>query len=145
MVSFLWRFFDSPEPETTVNPFVDVKHDRFEKAILWAYENGITKGTDGSHFDPEGLCTRKQIVAFLWRSAGRPDVTAVKNPFTDVAAGSKFEDPILWAFENGITRGKTDTTFLPDGICTRGQIVSFLYRYNQQLEKEEPIRASDLG
>ena len=111
-----------------VNPFTDVKHDSFEKAILWAYYAGITSGTgDGTNFSPENPCTRKQIVTFLWRYNGKPDPASMDNPFTDVKHDS-FEKAILWAYGEGITTGKSATTFLPEGTCTRCQIVTFLYR-----------------
>ena len=131
VVTFLWRAAGSPEPETTEHSFVDVKKGSFyEKAVLWAVENGITVGTDDAHFDPDLPCTRAQVVTFLWRAAGKPDASG-EIPFTDVPAGKWYADPIRWAVENEITFGMTDTEFGTDGTCTRGQVVTFLYRvYN---------------
>ena len=128
VVTYLWRAAGCPEPASMENPFTDVKSDRFEKAILWAYYEGITTGTgDGTTFSPEDACTLKQIVTFLWRSMGEPEAQIAENPFTDVKA-DRFQTAILWAYENGITNGKTATTFQPETICTRSQIVAFLYR-----------------
>ena len=129
IVTFLWRAAGEPEPASMVNPFVDVKADRFEKAILWAYYEGITSGTgDGSTFSPENTCTRKQIVTFLWRYHGCPEPQSMNNPFVDVKS-DRFEKAILWAYYEGITSGTGDgSTFSPENSCTRKQIVTFLYR-----------------
>ena len=127
VVMFLWRFMNMQEPDSLDNPFTDVKHDRFEKAILWAAENGITNGYSDGTFRPEDLCTRKQIVTFLWRNAGSPEPVSMDNPFPDVKH-DQFEKAILWAAENHITTGFKDGSFGPEKMCTRGQIVSFLYR-----------------
>ncbi len=110
------------------NPFEDVKSgDYFFDAVLWAVENDITKGTDKTHFSPANKCSRGQIVTFLWRAAGEPDVAA-KNPFGDVKEGSYYYEAVLWAVEKGITTGTGKTTFSPDASCTRSQIVTFLWR-----------------
>ena len=90
-------------------------------------ENGITKGTSETTFSPDKTCTRAQIVAFLWRSQKSPAAEGV-NPFTDVKAGVYYEQAVLWAVANGITLGKTASTFDPNGGCTRAQIVTFLWR-----------------
>ena len=112
-----------------LNYFVDVPTDSYYyDAVLWGVEQGITNGTDDSHFDPNGLCTRAQAVTFLWRAAGSPAPKSTAMPFTDVPSGSYYETAVLWAVENGITKGTTDTTFSPDQSCTRGQIVTFLWR-----------------
>ena len=131
VVTFLWRAAGSPEPETIEHSFEDVKKGSFyEKAVLWAVENGITVGTDDAHFDPDLPCTRAQVVTFLWRAAGKPAASG-EIPFEDVPAGKWYADPIRWAVQNGITYGMTDTEFGTDGTCTRGQVVTFLYRvYN---------------
>ena len=111
-----------------VNPFTDVKSDRFEKAILWAYYEGITTGTTATTFSGEDTCTRKQIVTFLWRFRGQPEPQNMDNPFVDVKA-DRFQKAILWAYYEGITTGTGDgTTFSPENPCTRKQIVTFLYR-----------------
>lgn len=129
VVTFLWRAVGSPEPTRTDNPFVDVKStDFYYKPVLWAVENGITAGLDATHFGPTAYCNRAQVVTFLYRTMGSPDVGAATNPFTDVAAGSFYEKPVLWAVENGVTAGLSATSFGPNSICNRAQIVTFLYR-----------------
>ena len=112
-----------------LNYFVDVKaNDYFYDAVLWAAQNGITSGTDAVHFTPDGVCSRAQAVTFLWRAAGSPAPKSVSMPFTDVPKGSYYETAVLWAVENGITKGTSDTTFSPDAACSRAQIVTFLWR-----------------
>ena len=129
VVTFLWRAMGSPEPKLMVNPFVDVKStDFYYKPVIWALENGITSGLDATHFGPTAYCNRAQVVTFLYRTMGNPDVGASTNPFTDVAAGSFYEKPVLWAVENGVTAGLSATSFGPNAICNRAQIVTFLYR-----------------
>lgn len=133
IVTFLWRDAGSPMPTITRNPFSDVNYSMgadFYNAILWASQNGITAGTDVSHFSPNKTCTRAEIVTFLWRYAKKP-VGYGSNSFTDVnkTDHAPYYDAILWAVSKGITNGSTTTTFAPDGTCTRGQAVTFLYRY----------------
>ena len=114
-------------PQTGV--FVDVATGSYyEDAVDWAVGNGITQGTDATHFSPDGICTRAQAVTFLWRAAGSPKLKTRTMPFTDVPAGSYYYDAVLWAVENGIAKGTSDTTFSPDATCTRAQIVAFLWR-----------------
>ena len=114
-------------PQTGV--FVDVATGSYyEDAVDWAVENGITTGVSANRFDPNGVCTRAQAVTFLWRAAGSPAPRSRTMPFTDVPAGSYYYDAVLWAVENGITEGTSDTTFSPNAICTRAQIVTFLWR-----------------
>ena len=114
-------------PQTGV--FVDVATGSYyEDAVDWAVENGITKGTDDTHFSPDGICTRAQAVTFLWRTAGSPKPEIRAMPFTDVPVGSYYYDAVLWAVKNGITKGTSDTTFSPNMTCTRAQIVAFLWR-----------------
>ena len=114
-------------PQTGV--FVDVATGSYyEDAVDWAVENGITQGTDDTHFSPDGICTRAQAVTFLWRAAGSPKPETRTMPFTDVPVGSYYYDAVLWAVENGITKGTSDTTFSPNMTCTRAQIVAFLWR-----------------
>ena len=114
-------------PQTGV--FVDVATGSYyEDAVDWAVENGITQGTDDTHFVPDGICTRAQAVAFLWRAAGSPAPRSRTVPFADVPAGSYYYDAVLWAVENGIAKGTSDTTFNPNMTCTRAQIVAFLWR-----------------
>ena len=109
-------------------PFTDVPAGSYyEQAVLWAVENGITKGTSATTFSPNATCSRGQIVSFLYRAAGSPAAGTV-NPFNDVAADAYYNTAVLWAAENGITGGTSATTFSPNNDCTRAQIVTFLYR-----------------
>ncbi len=117
----------SGNPQTGV--FVDVPEGSYyEEAVNWAVEKGITTGTDATHFSPDGICTRAQAVTFLWRAAGSPAAKSAAMPFTDVKAGSYYYDAVLWAVENGITKGTSETMFSPDATCSRAQIVTFLWR-----------------
>ena len=114
-------------PQTGV--FVDVATGSYyEDAVDWAVENGITKGTDDTHFSPDGICTRAQAVTFLWRAAGSPEPETRAMPFADIPVGSYYYDAVLWAVENGIAKGTSDTTFSPNMTCSRAQIVTFLWR-----------------
>lgn len=127
-VTFLWRAAGSPAPVNSDMPFTDVAPGSYYyDAVLWAVENDITKGTDSTTFSPDMACTRAQIVTFLWRSQSAPVVYA-SNPFEDVTATAYYADAVLWAVENGITKGTSDISFSPEAICTRAQIVTFLYR-----------------
>ena len=117
----------SGNPQTGV--FVDVPEGSYyEEAVNWAVEKGITTGTDATHFSPDGICTRAQAVTFLWRAAGSPAAKSAVMPFADVKAGSYYYDAVLWAVENGITKGTSETMFSPDATCSRAQIVTFLWR-----------------
>ena len=128
-VTFLWRAMGQSEPIETDNPFTDVpSDDYYNKAVLWAVEKGITVGTSDTTFSPAAACTRGQIVTFLWRAAGSPDPTTTECKFTDVKAGAYYEKAVLWAAETGVTSGTSATTFSPDKVCTRAEIVTFLYR-----------------
>ena len=131
-VTFLWRAAGSPAPTSNVNPFVDVPAGEFyTDAVLWAVENGVTGGVNATHFAPADKCNRAQIVTFVYRALGEPEVTTTENPFVDVPADEFYADAVLWALENGITTGVTNTHFAPGGLCNRAQIVTFLYRaYN---------------
>ena len=110
-------------------PFKDVTKGDYYDAIMWAYTNDITKGTSTTTFGVNDGCTRAQIVTFLYRAAGEPEIKTTKCPFTDVRANSDYYKAILWAVENGITTGTSTTTFDPNAACTRAQIVTFLWRY----------------
>ena len=135
IVVFLWRAAGSPEPQSTDNPFEDVPSSGwYSKAVLWAVENGITTGASKTKFNPSGKCTRAQIVTFLWRAAGWQQPETTVNPFEDVPDSAYYKDAVLWAVENGITKGTTATKFAPNGICTRGQGVTFLYRAKDLLK-----------
>ena len=114
---------------TGKNPFIDVPAGSYyEDAVIWAVDKGITTGTSATTFNPNGICTRAQAVTFLWRAAGSPAAKSSAMPFADVKAGSYYETAVLWAVEQGITKGTSETMFSPDGICTRAQIVTFLWR-----------------
>ena len=116
---------------TGKNPFIDVPAGSYyEDAVIWAVGKGITTGTSATTFNPNGICTRAQAVTFLWRAAGSPAAKSAVMPFTDVKAGSYYYDAVLWAVEQGITKGTSDTMFSPDATCTRAQIVTFLWRAN---------------
>lgn len=128
IVTFLWRANGSPEPKTEKCQFVDVDAKAFYyKAVLWAVENEITKGIDDTHFAPFASCTRAQAVTFLWRADGKPSGSA-NCPFKDVTKGEYYYDAMLWAVNEKITKGIDSSHFAPNNTCTRGQIVTFLYR-----------------
>ena len=130
VVTFLWAAANKPEPTTIENPFVDVvESDYFYKAVLWAVENGITAGIDETHFDPNAVCVREQIVTFLYAAADKPATTA-EVEFTDVQPGAWYYNAVAWAYENGITSGMGDGTFGVGLTCTRAQVVTFLYAAN---------------
>ena len=117
------------EQSTGKNPFTDVPAGSYyEDAVIWAVDKGITTGTSATTFNPNGICTRAQAVTFLWRAAGSPAAKSSAMPFADVKAGSYYETAVLWAVENGITKGTSDTMFSPDATCSRAQIVAFLWR-----------------
>lgn len=137
IVTFLWRAAGSPEPTTTRNPFRDVNavtHSSYYKAILWASQKGITSGTSTTAFSPDQVCTRAQIVTFLYRYAGKPS-GYYSNPFKDVSATNEasYYNAILWASGKGITTGSSPTTFSPYASCNRAEAVTFLYRYTNGL------------
>lgn len=126
----------TPTPTPTVTPkpsdtpaFTDVPADKYyAEAVKWAVDNKITSGTSTTTFSPNATCTRGQIVTLLYKKAGSPNVSDVKMPFTDVKAGSYYENAVKWAVKNKITTGTSVTTFSPNAACTRGQIVTFLYK-----------------
>lgn len=133
IVTFLWRAAGTPEPTVTRNPFTDVNSVRdasYYKAILWASQKGITAGSTATTFSPYQECTRSQIVTFLYRYAGKPS-GYYSNPFKDVSSVNEasYYNAILWAVGKGITQGTSTTTFSPYASCTRGEAVTFLYRY----------------
>ena len=111
-------FTDMPAYDNWAHPGID-----------WAVFNGITNGTSGTTFSPGQGCTRGQVVTFLWRAAGKPEPENRQTPFTDLKEGGFYLDAVAWAVENGITAGMTPDTFAPDVTCTRGQIVTFLWRF----------------
>ncbi len=127
-ITFLWKAAGSPEPLTENDSFTDVSTDKYYyNAVQWAVENGITAGTDKTHFSPNKPCTRGQVVTFMYNAANRPPVASTNSPFTDVSADKYYYNAVQWAAENGITSGTTPKTFSPNKACTRAQIVTLLY------------------
>ncbi len=127
VVTVLWRAAGEPSVSARVN-FVDVSTSSvYYKAIKWAVANGITKGTDATHFSPDATCTRGQVVTFMHRAANEPYVRGVGG-FVDVAYGSYCYNAVQWAVAEGITNGTDIAHFSPNATCTRGQVVTFLYR-----------------
>ena len=127
VMSFLWKANGSPVVGGS-NPFTDVKEsDYFYNAVLWAVSRGITAGTSATTFGPYNTCTRAQVMTFLWKANGSP-VVGGGNPFMDVTPGDYFYNAVLWAVANGITNGTSSTTFGPYNTCTRGQVMTFLYK-----------------
>lgn len=149
VVTFLWNAAGRPEVEDNehfavqAGSFADVHfYDWFRKAVNWAVANGITKGTDATHFSPDKVCTRAEIVTFIWNAAGRPTVSSAKNQFTDVSKTDWCFKAVMWAAARGITKGTTTTTFSPANTCTRAEAVQFLYNarwywIQLQIPKEE--------
>ena len=132
VVTLLWRALglDELSSRSTDNPFTDVDDgDYFRDAVLWAAENGITTGTDAVHFSPNRSCTRAEVVTFLWRSHFPMEVVMDGTGFRDVNAWDYYYLPVNWAVKEGITTGTGEGTFSPDMVCTRSQVVTFLYRY----------------
>lgn len=127
-VTFLWRACGSPEPLPEDNPFSDVPSEAYyRKAVLWAYQNGITAGTTATTFEPDASCSRAQVLTFQWRTRSEPAVGS-SGVFADVPADAYYAGAVAWGVEAGVTNGTSATTFSPDATCTRGQIVTFLYR-----------------
>lgn len=126
VVTFLWRAAGEPSASATVN-FTDVKPtDYFYKAVQWAVENKITTGAGNNTFLPNNICTRSQVVTFLWRANGSPIVSG--GGFADVASSAYYCDAVRWAVSEKITTGTGNGQFSPDALCTRGQVVTFLFR-----------------
>lgn len=127
-VTFLYRAAGEPDVTGAENPFTDVSSsDYYYNAVLWAVAQGITSGTTATTFSPNDTCTRSQIVTFLYRQAGQPAVSGSAG-FADVSSGEYYASAVAWAVNEEITSGTSDTTFAPNNVCTRGQIVTFLYR-----------------
>ncbi|MCC8120455.1 MAG: S-layer homology domain-containing protein [Oscillospiraceae bacterium] len=131
-VTFLWRLAGEPEPQGTQSPFSDVKNSGgdavYYKAILWAYENGVTNGTSKTTFSPNQPIERADAVTLLYRYEDEPTVSGT-NVFTDVSSGEYYTSAILWAYKTGVTNGTSDTTFSPTNVCIRADMVCFLYRW----------------
>lgn len=130
VVTFLWRAAGCPDPHSYSNPFKDVQSGGamapYYKAILWAVENGITSGYPDGSFRPNEVCTRAQFVTFLWRYEGKT-VVNISNPFRDVGQ-SPYYQAILWAYSTGVTTGYGNGYFKPDRVCSRAEVVTFIYR-----------------
>ena len=128
IVTFLWRAAGSPAPKAA-SSFTDVPADAwYADAVAWAVEQGITKGLTDTTFGPDVTCTRAQGVTFLWRMEKAPAADAANAAFSDVADGAWYAGAVAWAVAQGVTDGTSQTTFSPDGTCTRAQIVTFLWR-----------------
>ena len=126
-VTFLWRAAGSPEPKT-LSSFSDVPADAYyAKAVAWAVENNVAKGVSETLFAPDTSCTRAQIVTFLWRAQQSP-ASGGENPFADVPAAAYYYNAVLWAVENDVAKGVSETAFAPNDNCTRAQIVTLIYR-----------------
>ncbi|MEI3579309.1 MAG: S-layer homology domain-containing protein [Acutalibacteraceae bacterium] len=126
IVTFLWRANGAPKADGA-NPFTDVSADAYYyDAVLWAVKEGITSGTSATTFSPDATVTRAQTVTFLYRAAGAPAVTG--GSFADVAADAYYAGAVAWAVKEGVTSGTGGNNFSPDAPCTRGQIVTFMYR-----------------
>ena len=128
-IMFLWCAAGKPVPETTNNPFVDVSaDDYYYQAVLWAVEKGITSGTSRDHFSPNAQVTRAQAIMFLYRCAGSPAVEHAAS-FDDVQPTAYYAEAVAWAAAAGVTGGTGSNCFSPDAVCTRAQIVCFLYQH----------------
>ena len=124
---------ERPAPTPAENPFTDIRESAYyHDPVLWAVANNVTNGTSAATFSPDEGCTRAQVVTFLWRAAGKPDPASSESPFSDVKEDAYYYNAVLWAVEKGITNGTSDKTFSPDETCTRAQIVTFLWRYEEQ-------------
>ena len=129
VVTFLWRAAGCPEPAREKTGFSDLRDGAYyAKAVAWAVEKGITEGISADRFAPDALCTRGQIVTFLWRFAGRETPGSTKTDFADVPERAFYAEAVAWAVENKVTNGMSADRFAPDAVCTRGQVVTFLYR-----------------
>ncbi len=126
-LTFLWRANGMPQPKTTTNPFVDVDASAYYyDAVLWGVENGIVKGMDETHFEPDTACSRAQALTFLWRAKGMPQASG--TTFADVPANAYYAQAVAWGVENGIVKGMDETHFEPDTLCQRAHAVTFLWR-----------------
>ncbi len=129
VVTFLWRAAGSPSPSSDSNPFVDVgTDDYFYTPVLWAVENGITAGVGANRFGPNQTCTRAQIVTFLWKSQNAPEPSNPNAGFSDVDVSAYYAESVAWAVENSVTAGMGNNQFAPEATCTRGQVMTFLYK-----------------
>lgn len=128
------------------NPFSDVKpRHYFYDSVLWAFNNGITSGVAPDRFGPEQVCTRGQVMVFLWRSMGSPEPASPANPFSDVKGTDYYADAVLWAYHAGVTAGVDAGHFAPDQPCTRGQVVTFLYSAKGKPAVDGTVEFSDVS
>ena len=127
-ITFLWRAAGYPDPKTTVSLTDASEHDYFYKAAMWALEKGLIFAYSDGGFHPNQPISRSDLVTVLWRYAGSPDVEST-TPFTDVQSSMPYAKAVKWAVDNNVTTGTSSTTFSPNTICNRAQIVTFLYRY----------------
>lgn len=133
---------DASSPDTA---FSDVAPSAYySDAVSWAIEHEITSGYADGTFRPDGVCTRAQIMTFLWRASGSPELGSAENPFTDLSADAYYYKAVLWAVEKGITGGTTATTFSPDRGCTRAQTMTFLYRASGSTNAGGNVTFSDV-
>lgn len=140
VVTQLWK---DPSSE---NPFTDVKYSKYYcEPVLWAVGNQITSGDTETTFSPDGSCTRAQAVTFLWRANGSPKPETLENPFSDVSESAYYRDAVLWAMENGITKGAEGDQFYPDKTLTRAEFVTFLYRAEGQPQVTSEKDFSDVA
>ena len=131
--------------EVPAATFTDVPDGQYyAEAVAWAVDKGVTTGTSETTFEPDATCTRGQVVTFLWRAAGEPAATG-DNPFTDVAEGTFYYDAVLWAVEQGVTTGTSETTFAPDAPCTRDQVVTFMWRAAGKPAAEGAVSFTDVA
>lgn len=143
IITFLWRAAGSPEAQSAKSPFRDVTPDMNQSiytAILWAGETGIIgpENLDADSFSPAAPCDRSEAMLFLWRYSGSPDA-GVPDDFTDVSPDADYAQAVAWAVEAGITSGTSESTFSPGEPCTRGQIVTFLYRCMNEASSGEKV------
>lgn len=128
-------FFEKAADHSQGDRFEDVvSGSYYEEAVKWAVQNGITSGTDATHFSPDAVCTRAQTVVFLWRISGSPKANGDTMPFSDVPADSYYYDAVLWGVESGLVKGTGATQFSPQMHCSRAQIVTFLWRVMDALQ-----------
>lgn len=125
-VTFLWRAMGSPILGGDM-PFHDVEAGAFYYyAVLWAQSRGIVNGTNTGHFSPDALCTRAEAVTFLHRAYGLP--YGGESRFSDVDRTAWYAPAVAWAASSEITHGTDTNAFQPNAVCTRGQVITFLYR-----------------
>ena len=136
VVTFLWRAAGEPAPKNTAAGFSDVPRGAYyEQAVAWAVEQGITNGVAPGRFGPDSGCTRAQVVTFLWRAEGRSAPKNAAVGFADVEKNGYYEQAVAWAVEQGVTAGVSATSFAPDRVCTRAQIITFLYRVHLRRDR----------